>query len=674
MNFTNLLINKRPRSTNPKSSEDKRVIRTRIAIIAIIIFWVLISCMKITTSSLALNFQQAETNSAQILFSKARTIRSDEWMRSTPYAIGRHQSWWTADAITPLNAKDSNNRYSARSLIDKFVNFERTVDEVLQVKQLYVFLWWLPVFGTLIFGYGFFRQLGLKRMSAWLGPLMIIFSSTAAWWSFSPLYIFYCAFAGFFLSLAALNYVSNKPSSVNRISLFFLILLAAMYLERLPFLYIVWSVPISVLVASITIWYSLLKHRHRKQFYAMCAIGILVLVFATSSYLVRRPQIESLLNTVYPGQRRSTGGDDSTANFLTFTGAFDWLFQGVKGNSLVGTNQSEAARGLTLLLLPSVGILMATAKSQFRTTKFQLALVSSILVLIFFSRGLYTWPEWIPLTSIFQKIPTVRMNQILGTLVIIPFVLVLDLWRSIPRIKVAQLILVLSLLFLGPITWHAGQLLRENYLPSISTTELWWTTALFALVSSAIFLMRHWSAAIPVILCSIFSVAWVNPINKGFGDLESSPTVEKIMAIRQDFPNARWATDSPFTDALVASTGVKLLSGQQSDGPDRKKWAILDPGMTYIQNWNRGASFLLFNWNHSESGINVETRGNDMFVVYIDPCNKLLDKFDVQIIMSSVPLTSVCLREITGLIWTDANHWVYLRSDYYKNFFGFTGD
>ena len=57
----------------------------------------------VTTSSLSLNFESSnKSNSGEPIAGTSKTIRSDEWMRSTPLLIGATNNDLTDEHLTPF--------------------------------------------------------------------------------------------------------------------------------------------------------------------------------------------------------------------------------------------------------------------------------------------------------------------------------------------------------------------------------------------------------------------------------------------------------------------------------------------------------------------------------------------------------------------------------------------
>ena len=104
-----------------------------------------------------------------------------------------------------------------------------------------------------------------------------------------------------------------------------------------------------------------------------------------------------------------------------------------------------------------------------------------------------------------------------------------------------------------------------------------------------------------------------------------------------------------------------MFSGQQGWGPNKNAWAKLDQSNQYIDIWNRGAAFLLFQWEVGIKTARIESPQADMIRVFIDPCDAALSAFTVNYIVSSRPLDVNCLRENQVIFWSGIARWIYSR-------------
>jgi hypothetical protein len=630
--------------------------------VVILLLWFGAAVFGVTSSSLQLNFGDGPSNSATVLVGTPRPIRGDEWVRSTPYMLGRLQPGWSTTSKTPFEAGNKSDISSVGEKANRIVRFEQVALEQVGVFKSFVLLWWLPTVGVLLFGFLLFRQVGLSRKASWLGPVMICLSGSVVWWSMSPLEIFYPAFAGSFFLIRAVQAFSHEKGLQHRLRNWLIYsMLSALFLVRLPFLYVPWSIPIA-LISGVFVLLALIPIQNIKKFLKSLSIFTLVLiVLGYVLYEAQRGKIEVLLNTVYPGQRRSSGGSNYLSNLLTWSGPYTWTSQNQIGEKVINSNLSEMSRGLTILLIPSLLLLISTFRSKFRELRFKLAAGTFAGCVLFLLWATYKWPSSFIIGHLLAFTPSERMAQILGVIVVIPFVIVWDLSHGLPKLKRDYVLILIGIVSVGLLVLHSGQNLKESFTPALTSSHIWKTVGVCVVIY---LLMNFIKPIIFVLLISaamLVSVYRVNPITVGPGDLLKSEAAHEIATIRASDKNGRWSSDDLFTDALVAASGAPMLSGQQTWGPDRETWKAFDPLEEDIDIWNRGGSFVITRWELGILEPKFESPQSDLLLVTVDPCSETLSKFNVRFIMSSRPLEADCLTILKVVKWTGIDRWIYQR-------------
>ena len=641
---------------------DWKKVAFALPFLAILMLWVLAAVFGITNSSLKLNFEVPEKNSANVIIGEPRPIRGDEWVRYTPHALGRMQPGWSQSNRSPLEV--GNDIFSgglARS-IENAVYFEATILEKADSFNAFALLWWLPSVGTLVFGYIFFRQVGLNRLFAWLGPLMICLSGPTVWWSMSPLDMFYPAFAGAALLLFATNQFSIEGPKLRPLAMWIISsVLAAVFLVRLPFSYVPWSIPISGLIA-VALLVIVAKNSNIKSFvFKVTPFTTCFVMLGTSIYLSRKSRLLSLLDTVYPGQRRTGGGANPLSLKLTWSGPYSWIEQSHIGSKLIDSNLSEISRGLTILIIPTLMMLIITARKCARDILFQASAAMSLLVIVFVAWFSFSWPSSFFIGRLLAFIPTSRMNQIVGLLVVVPFVIIWSIYSKQKRNRIDLFLFLGGLLLVAKLIYSAGVNLQQSFTPLLLSSQIWMTTIVCSLIFTAIFLLRPFVTSILIVVAMLISVLWVNPITVGPGDLIKSESARTIAKIRLDDSNGRWSSDDLFTDALIAASGSPMLSGVQTWGPNLDAWHLLDPNDSYKEIWNRGASVLVTRWDTKLANPLFESPQEDLLIVTLNPCSNILNKFQLRYVMSSRPLDAQCLWFVKKIEWTGIERWIYRR-------------
>ena len=624
--------------------------------------WLTLGAFGVTTSSLALNFSTTLNNSAIVIWGHPQPIRSDEWIRSTPASLAEFQPNWSKKNLTPFEAGNFDRQSNAVMSIEKIVFFEQTIIHQIKSFKAFAFLSWLSFFGVLIFGYLFFRETGLKNITSVLGPLLIVTSGPAVWWSFALLNILYPAFAGSFLLLRALK----KPSKdVAKLTHFYrtplLILGSSIFLVRIPWLYAPWSIPVILSFAFLLFPCLFYKRKIKNLLTIIVPQLALMILISALMFISRHDRILALNDTIYPGQRRAVGGVTGVNKGLTWSGPFNWILQSQENSKLVSSNLSEVSRGLTILVVPTLLLLVQNLRKMLKDLRVIISMVNLIFIVLCLLWEQFTWPNEFILGYFFGFVPGERMSQLVGVLVVIPFVLMLDVHfdQAINTWKTRYT--VLGFFTTGYLVLSSGSSLKNQIFPSISSQNLILTSLTFSLMCVGFYFLKVKQFCVLLGAMSLLSVIQVNPITVGPGDLLHSSAAHIVGAIKHSDETGRWATDDLYSEALVTSSGAPILFGQQFWGPNKEVWQVLDPDLKNVSVWNRGASSVIARWDIELLQPKFELPQSDLIYVTLNPCMPELDKLHLRFVMSSRPLDTECLKLIKVIKWSDIDRWIYLR-------------
>jgi len=617
----------------------------------------------VTTSSLKLNFSTAKNNSANVLWAHPQSIRSDEWIRSTPSALAQFQPNWTKNNLTPFEVGNFKERASFVSSIEKVVFFEQTIVQNLKSFKAFAALWWLPFFGTLIFGYLFLKEIGLRKNTSILGPVLIVASGPVVWWSFSVLTILYPAFAGSYFLIKALNKPeknAGKSSNILRTSL--LIFGSSIFLARMPWLYAPWSIPITLSFAFLLLPLLFYKREIKNTLKIIVPQATLLILLSLLIFISRQDRFLALNETIYPGQRRSGGGANGINQSLTWSGPFAWVLQSQNNSKLVNSNLSEIARGLTILVVPTFLMVVQSIRKSIRDLRVIIASINLVFILICLGWERFIWPNKFIFGYLFGFVPGERMSQIVGVLVIIPFVLMLDVHYDEINSRWVKSSTIVGFFTVGFLVLTSGTSLKNNFVPSISGLKIALTALIFSTLCVSFYFLKEKYFYLLLCIISLVSVSRVNPITVGSGDLLKSKASHIVGSIKHSDENGRWATDDLFTDALVSASGAPMLPGQQFWGPNKEVWQLIDPDQKNSSVWNRGASSIVTRWDVGLLQAKFESPQDDLIVLTLNPCMSELEIFNLKFVMSSFPLDALCLTLRSKIKWNGIDRWIYERN------------
>jgi len=614
-------------------------------------------------------------------YGSAQPIRSDEYLRSTPILLGQIKSDERSPSLkkrtitTPFDSsypdtllsgdveKSQASNLNIHSVYSGILKIDDRVLSLLPLQNEFVARWWLNTL-YLFLGLGlFFRALKKSWRYALLGSALVWLSPPNQWWSLWPVQSVGPASMAVGLFLGALFfmdervYVNHQSKRSLCFGVLVPLLVSAIFAIRLPGTYQPWSIPTAVFFACLAIgslWQSRISRQTLKKI--VVPFAALSIVGAIPMFLRLSHSISKSMKTVYPGSRRFTGFTD----FPHWSGPFSWAFQNVSGTVV---NQSEYAIGLIVFVPVVVLALVIRLRDETQTKSFWLPVACGTAPLTLFVLWIIVpWSKGASEFFLMSRFQPERIMQILGVLTPILFVLSVALWReqfTDRKIKNNSAIIIGVIVFV--LTLQGSTSLRLKFFSNLSTWTIWVTAAIAAIAISAAFTQKYWRAGLTFILvASIFSVANVNPVVRGLGIFGKSASMEALQSA-EALNQGRWASDNFVFDSVPTGGGMRLLSGNQGSGPNFDAYHLLDPDEAHIDIWNRGGSYVFFNWTTGPE-VGFVNPAPDVVGIQIDPCNSILNQFDLAWVVSSTDLSHrTCLRYYQSIVFQGARYNVYQR-------------
>lgn len=645
------------------SAKNLRHEKITLYLVVVTFLYLIIGVLGITTSHTAI-LSGSETETSDLIFGSPRNERSDEYLRGTPRTLGVLRGI-DDDAYTPFDYSGTESYKNVKnSFLSNLVYFTNPIHEIgmyelaklVPLSMGFALLWWSSTLVLFVSLPLLFYFSGLKIRFGALLALGITLTTNNNWFSNLPVGLFAQSVASACYFLLAIKISSSRISKIFKI---LGIGLAAIYSGRLAFSvvqYPPWGFPIlgvvGIYASSLVM---MMKPRRR-----VIALGLSILVIGTLGVAMvvalNRNLYNVILDTVYPGQRRETGV--STENSL-WSGGISWFFQSSYAKTN-GLSNPEFVRGPVFLLIP---LLFLSAKSIFQREiinswlKYFLA-GSLVLFGILISWIIFPWPKWMLTLNPLQLIPVGRAEQILGVVVLFPLFVYMG---SQGKIKTnfswlpAFSISLVTVLIVFDDT-------RDIYRSLFSSTDylilVFSLILVFLVVFCLLNLKNSMISVLPLLFALALSSLTINPIVRGLGVLDNSNAVKTITSLGQDYPKRRWASNSVFHDALITSTGVYQLSGQQPLGPNESFWRRLDIENRFENVWNRGQSYVTFAWDPRPDWT-IWNPSPDLIQIVISPCNERLQDLDLGWLMSADPLTYDCLKETANVEWMKGNLIIY---------------
>jgi len=605
----------------------------------------------VTQSSIGVDgLREDPAHPSGVMIDHAVSIRSDEYLTSTPLSIGATASG-SNETLNPLTAPQGFFTMLPTGWVSSVVLFDGAIlrlGTIVPDQMLIAARWWLPF---LLLGLGapmYFRSLTGSRWIGYFAAALVVCSPSSAWWSFSPLGMIGFTLAG----SAALLRSAAELGEGRRRSAAIWGFVSAVLLARTPLHYQPWAIVIAptILLAAIVALVAD-KRVRRTNLVAVGAVGATSVLLVVGVVLENLESIRASLGTVYPGARVASGGPNPLQEIFGATNLGN-----LESMAVTGTNPSEVSSSFAVAAV--LAILILAYGIRYRDRAHRAAVAAAVgLTAFWFAWALVDFGTWGSKIPVINLVPPQRASDVLGYVAIVLLCLVLPgladrTRRGFALIAAAACALVAA---------NAGSLLRSQNLLDLSVQSIWLSSVLLALVVFVIaYRPRAWAGYVLGGVL-VFSLVWhVNPVLFGLGDLRGS-AISKTMLREGELARQAhtvWASDNIFVDTLMAATAVPSLSGRQLAGPERDAWAKLDPTLANEAIWNRGGSYIWFNWTDA-SDLTFTNPSPDAIWIAGSPCAVAQRMPELKHVVSSHRLDSSCLTEVDTFTWGQGPRWVY---------------
>src|SRR5437879_5750292 len=245
------------------------------------------------------------------------SIRSDEYLRTSPWRIGLLSSG--ADSFgTSLSNSDFALVTNGLGGPVTTVLFPDTASLVafgrLLPTQVFAAVWWLPVLLVWLLLPLWFRRLGVGLRVSGPLTLLVVLSPVAVWWSWSALGGLGWALLGAVAVAAAVDRSRRVGASWRGAAT---TLVAGFAFARLALSYQPWAIPLGLTVLIPTLAMLLLPRVARRRAIVVLGVSACVGLLAFGAFVLEhRTGFDVLANTVYPGTRRFTGARMNLASLF----------------------------------------------------------------------------------------------------------------------------------------------------------------------------------------------------------------------------------------------------------------------------------------------------------------------------------------------------------------------
>ena len=579
-----------------------------------------------------------------------RSIRSDEWIVHTPLVVSQVENGMPRYGDIGVGSHDMSV-LSDLPVADwtRIFHPNHWAYGVLPIDNAYAFDWW-SVAATLLLGTYVFllTVLGSLRWAI-VGALLLYGSPFFHWWYTGSTFgsIGWMAFAGACLLLAV--------TSSGRRRLVFALLasyfLACFALTIYPPFQIAAGIGVGIVTAG-ALW-----PRWRQGLATVRSVilsgaiaGGVALVPIGAYLITRAPAMNAISQTVYPGARVVSGGELPWSQLFSSWFGLNYLTNGSNLRGVIFPNESEGSSflllGVALLVaLPLVWRFIAPMGDRLRGV----IIATTVAMSLFLTQMLVGLPSIVTKLTFLSIVPERRALIGLG---FASMVLVVAVGSSLERLTVPTLARRFAGIVLAAGTAAGVFGLAQDFRAADAPVgNKMIAVALLVAVSTAA--MYFWRPLVSVVLLAAFGLLValpVNPLVNGLSQTRDSAVVSKARTIATE-PGATgaWVGETYFIASLLTTAGVQNLSGVNLY-PNVPAWELIDPDHEYENAWNRYAQ-AVWSFDVSSKAPIVRLVQPDMIEVMVNPCDPVLDKFNVRHLVTLRRMQGSCLSapsEVVG--------------------------
>ena len=578
-----------------------------------------------------------------VVFGLPRSIRSDEWIVHTPMVISQVENDSPRYGDVGVGSHDMSI-LSDLPVLDWTAVFHPNhwAYPILPIDNAYAFDWWsvgaILVLGTYCF---LLVVTGSLRWSI-LGALFLYGSPYLHWWYTASVFtaIGWMAFAGAFL-LVAVTSTGRRRIVFSALGAFSLVCFALV-------IYPPWQIPAAIAVAGVTsgaLWTRWRTNAAslRSIVTAGAAMAVLTLIPLGVFVLTHRPAMNAIAHTVYPGARVIPGGSLPWTHLFSSWFGLNYLTNGSGMRGALFPNESEASSflflGVTLLFaLPLVWRFVAPLGDRLRGV-----MIATVAVMALFLTQLFVGlPKIVARVTYLSVVPEPRTLIGLGfSSMVLVVVIGVSLERfEIPRRTKWFATAVLVVVSAVCVTGLAQDFRSVN---AAAGSRLIAIAVIAAIASASLYFWRPLVSVGMLALFGLMVSVPVNPLVSGISQARDSLVATTVRAISSaSNGDGAWVAETYPLASLLTTAGVRNLSGVNLY-PNVAAWEIIDPSHTYENAWNR-YSQAVWSFDTNLKAAVVALPQADMVEVKINPCDPVLDKFNLRHIVTETRVAAPCLR------------------------------
>ncbi|MFI3307180.1 MAG: hypothetical protein R3Y21_01300 [Mycoplasmatota bacterium] len=545
----------------------------------------------------------------------SRGIRSDEWLVTTPHILSQTSENSNFSSVSNLlNAKETNVTMFPRLVIKDLtmIVYPSTLGYLFFNNEMaFSFNWYFNYFALFFVTLELFMIITKKnKLYSTLGAFLIAISPAVFWWNSATIILYGEA------ALLCIYYFINNKDIIKRILLSCALgIIASSYILCL---YPAWQVPYGYVFVGLFI-YLLVNQNEKikvKDILYLIITAITALIILVPIFLNNMDAINTMVNTVYPGNRTSSEG-----------GFFQMIFTYI-GNPLYAytdiANPCEFSQFYSLFPIPIIISIYLSFKKKFNDVFLNIL----NFIIIFYFLWTIVPIEFISKITLLSYTTIGRIAPVINYATVFVFIYILSKYETKNKIFNLKTFLytIFATLSVLAISTYIHNEIFLNYFDLIKQ-----------LVSFVIFLPLFYLfilnnekmniiLSILLIALSLFSCILIFPITKGYGVLAEKPLALEIQKIvKEDSDSIFAAVDSgTILQNYLIANGARTINSVNFV-PNLELYYMLDPLLEYDGVYNRYAHVAIiltneetsFNLNQTDT-FTINLNYNDICLLEID--------------------------------------------------------
>lgn len=616
---------------------------------AVLIALLVFTALGISGSSSPLLAEDAGSSDT-VIAGLPRAIRSDEWIVHTPLVISQVENGLPRYGDVGVGSHDM----SVLSDLPvagwtRIFHPNHWAYEILPIDNAYAFDWWSVAAFLLLGTYAFLLVvLGSLRWSI-VGALLLYGSPFFHWWYTGSAFgsIGWMAFAGACFLLAVTSSGRRRVVFALLTSYF----LACFALTVYPPFQIAAGIGVGIITAG-ALW-----PRWREGSASLRSVIISGAIAGGASlvpigaYLATRaPAMNAISQTVYPGARVVSGGELPWVQLFSSWFGLNDITNGTNLRGVIFPNESEGSSflllGVVLLIaLPLVWRFIAPLGDRLRGV----IIATTVAMSLFLTQMFVGLPSIVAKLTFLSIVPERRALIGLG---FTSMVLVVTVGVSLERFTVPTLARRLAGIVLVAASAAGVIGLAQDFRAADAPVgnKMIAVAVLVAVGTAALY---FWRPLVSVVFLATFGLLValpVNPLINGLSQVRDSAVVSTARTIAAEpGETGAWVGETYRIASLLTSAGVRNLSGVNLY-PNVPAWELIDPDHEYENVWNR-YSQAVWSFDVSSKAPVVRLMQADMIEVIVNPCDPVLDKFNVRHLVIPRRMQASCLSapsEVVG--------------------------